>query len=203
MVSVMAVSPAVVRGGRLRIGRAGRFSGLECYAARATLACMDGLLERLQQGIDGLEGTRVAVEAGAPWPLAAVFDTSEEASWGPPEVLSHLSEMATFWLGEIERVLAGDGAAPVPFGRVATDSLRLGIIERDRSLPPRELYDRTISALERLRRRWPTLTEADRASVGLHPRLGEMTVETMADRFIVSHLAEHVAQLQDVTAGAT
>jgi len=199
----MAVSPAVVRGGRLPIGRAGRFSGLECYAGRATLAHMDDLPERLQQGIDGLHETRSAVEAGAPWPLAAVFDTSEEASWGPPEVLSHLAEMASYWLGEIERVVAGDGSAPVPFGRVATDTLRLGIIERDRSLPPRELYDRTISALERLQRRWPTLTEADLARVGLHPRLGEMTVETMADRFIVSHLAEHVVQLRDVTSGAS
>jgi hypothetical protein len=183
--------------------RAGRFSGLECYAAHATLARMDDLLERLQQGIEGLEGTRPAVEAGAPWPLAAVFDTSEEASWGPPEVLSHLAEMATFWLGEIERVVAGDGTAPVPFGRVATDTFRLGIIERDRSLPARELYDRTVSALQRLERRWPTLTETELARVGLHPRLGEMPVSAMADRFIVSHLAEHVVQLRDVTAGAS
>ena len=160
---------------------------------------MDELLERLQQGIDGLEETRSAVEAGSPWPLAAVFDTSEEASWGPPEVLSHLAEMATFWLGEIERVVAGEGSSAVPFGRVATDSLRLGIIERDRSLPPRELYDRTISALQRLQRRWPTLTDTDLSRVGLHPRLGEMTVPAMADRFIVSHLAEHVVQLRDVT----
>ena len=164
---------------------------------------MDDLLERLQQGIDGLDSTRASVEAGAPWPLAAVFDTSEEASWGPPEILSHLAEMATFWLGEIERVVAGDGPAPVPFGRVATDSLRLGIIERDRSLPACELYDRTISGLRRLERRWPTLTESDLAHVGLHPRLGEMTVESIADRFIVSHLTEHVAQLRDVTSGAS
>jgi hypothetical protein len=163
---------------------------------------MDDLLERLQQGIDGLNETRVAVEAGGPWPLAAVFDTSEEASWGPPEILSHLAEMGPFWLGEIERVLAGDGSAPVPFGRVSTDTLRLAIIERDRSLPPRELYDRTISALGRLQRRWPELSADDRARLGLHPRLGDMTVEMMADRFIVRHLAEHVVQLGDVTAGA-
>ena len=96
-------------------------------------------------------------------------------------------------------MVPGGGTQLVPFGRVATDSLRLGIIERDRSLPPRELYDRTIGALERLQRRWPTLTATDRARVGLHPRLGEMTVPAMADRFIVSHLAEHVVQLREVT----
>jgi hypothetical protein len=159
----------------------------------------DDLLVRLDAGIAGLESTRPAVEAGAPWPLAAVFDTSEEAQWGPPEVLAHVAEMASFWYGEIERIVAG-GPDPVPFGRVSTDALRLGVIERDRSLPPRALYDRAVADLRLLAARWPDLTESDRARVGLHPRLGEMTVASIADRFIVGHLAEHVVQLQDVAA---
>src|SRR5262245_13032755 len=162
----------------------------------------DDLLDRLDAAITGLESTRAAVDAGAPWPLAAVFDTSEEAHWGPPEVLAHVAEMGPFWTGEIERILAG-GPDPVPFGRVATDTLRLGIIERDRSLPPRALYDRAIADLQLLARRWPELGEADRARVGLHPRLGEMTVATIADRFIVTHLAEHVEQLRAVTVPET
>ena len=157
----------------------------------------DELLERLRAASDDLAATRPAVEAGAPWPLAATFDTSEEADWGPPEVLAHVAEMGPFWLGEIERILAG-GPAPVPFGRVSTDTLRLGVLERDRSLPPRELYDRTTSALERLARRWPTLSPADLERVGLHPRLGEMTVAAIADRFIVSHVEEHARQLREV-----
>ena len=158
----------------------------------------DDLLDRLDAAISGLESTRAAVDAGTPWPLAAVFDTSEEAQWGPPEVLAHVAEMAPFWTGEIERILAG-GPDPVPFGRVSTDMLRLGVIERDRSLPPRALYDRAIANLQLLAGRWPELTEADRARIGTHPRLGEMTVGAIADRFIVSHLAEHVDQLRAVT----
>ena len=69
---------------------------------------------------------------------------------------------------------------PVPFGRMSTDTLRLGILERDRSLPPRELYDRTISSLERFERRWRTLTPEDLGRRGLHPRLGEMTIAEIA-----------------------
>jgi DinB family protein len=161
----------------------------------------EDLLQRLNAAITGLESTRTAVDAGAPWPLAAVFDTSEEARWGPPEVLAHVAEMGRFWTGEIERILAG-GPDPVPFGRVSTDTLRLGVIERDRSLPPRALYDRAIADLQLLARRWPELSEADRGRVGLHPRLGEMTVGTIADRFIVTHLAEHVEQLRAVTGTA-
>ncbi len=161
---------------------------------------MDDLLTRLDAAVAGFEATRPAVEAGAPWPLAAVFDHTDEAHWGPPEVLAHVAEMAPYWLGEIERILAG-GPGPVPFGRIATDPLRLGILERDRTLPPRELYDRTLGDLARLRRRWPTLTSADLARVGLHPRLGEMTVGALPDRFIVGHLADHVAQLEALLGG--
>jgi hypothetical protein len=159
----------------------------------------DTLLERLETASAGLEATRPAVEAGAPWPLAAIFDHTDEANWGPPEVLAHLAEMVPFWLGEMERILAGD-PEPVPFGRVATDTVRLAVLERDRSLPPRELYDRTTSALGRLGRRWATLTAADLARRGLHPRLGEMTVAAVADRFVVSHLTEHVVQLHTLVA---
>jgi DinB family protein len=157
----------------------------------------DDLLERLRTAGEDFEATRATVEAGSPWPLAATFDTSDEADWGPPEVLAHVAEMGPFWLGEIERVVAG-GPGPVAFGRVATDTLRLGVLERDRSLPARELYDRTSSALDRLARRWPTLSAADLERVGLHPRLGEMTVAAIADRFIVSHVEEHARQLREV-----
>lgn len=160
----------------------------------------DSLLDRLSAVTTGLEATRPAVEAGAPWPLAATFDHSEEAHWGPPEVLAHLAEMATFWLGEIERILAGS-PQPVPFGRTADDPVRLAVLERDRTLPPRELYDRITSALARLDARWRGLTADERARLGLHPRLGEMTVEQLPERFIVGHLAEHVTQLEGLLGG--
>jgi hypothetical protein len=155
----------------------------------------DSLLERLHAATAGLAATRPAVEAGAPWPLASTFDNSDEARWGPPEVLAHLAEMTTYWAGEIERVLAGK-PEPVPFGRMATDPIRIAVLERDRSLPPRELYDRTTSALDRFERRLGELTTADLARRGLHPRLGEMTVAQIPGRFVVGHLAEHVVQLE-------
>jgi len=160
----------------------------------------DSLLRGLRAATTGLEATRPAVEGGAPWPLATTFDHSDEAHWGPPEVLAHLAEMATYWLGEMERVLAGD-REPVPFGRIATDPVRLAILERDRSLPPRELYDRTTSALERLERRLVELTPTELAHRGLHPRLGEMTVSEIPERFVVGHLADHVVQLDAILGG--
>ena len=157
------------------------------------------LVARLHAAADRVGAVRPAVEAGAPWPLSGNFGTEPEASWGPPETLAHVAEMLPFWLGEIERIVAG-GRTPAPFGRVATDQLRLLILERDRSLPPRELFDRIATGAERTERRLRTLTAAEAGRVGAHPRAGEMTVEAVAERFIVTHLEEHAEQLEAVVA---
>jgi hypothetical protein len=162
----------------------------------------DDLLDRLHAAATRLSSTRPGVVGGAPWPLAERFDDAPEAEWGPPEVLAHVAEMIPFWQGEMERIISGEGRAdePVPFGRVASDPNRLGILERDRSLPPAELYDRIDSALARFERRWTTLTATERGRQGQHPRagVGVMTVEAIADRFIVGHLADHAVQLEGI-----
>ena len=142
------------------------------------------------------------IEAGGIWPLAEQFDAAPEASWGPREALTHVAEMLPYWLGEYERLVEagrgpGDGQ---PFGRLATDTLRLGVLERDRTLPLRELFDRIDNSIARWERRAVQSAEqpGDDASVGLHPRLGEMTAGDVRDRFVVGHLEEHVGQLEAI-----
>ena len=56
--------------------------------------------------------------------------------------------MLPYWLGEVERILAG-WPRPVPFGRVATDEVRIAIIGRDRTVPLRELFDRVEADVSR------------------------------------------------------
>jgi hypothetical protein len=159
--------------------------------------------------LDRLADTRAAyaalaarVAAGEPWPLAESFGTEPEASWGPREVLAHVAEMLPFWLGELERVVDGDGGAPVPFGRVADDASRIGLIARDRSLPLRVLFARIDAGLGLWLERLPTLTETDAGRIGQHPRLGEMPVGRIAERFVIGHGEEHVVQLEEILAAA-
>ena len=104
----------------------------------------DEALERLGRARAAFAGLRPRVVAGEPWPLAADFGVGPEASWGPREVLAHTAEMLPYWLGELERLAeAGQLAAdPTPFGRTGEDAMRLGILDRDRTLPLRELFDR-------------------------------------------------------------
>jgi hypothetical protein len=145
---------------------------------------------------------RPRVTAGEPWALATAFGTEPEASWGPREVLAHTAEMLPFWLGEFERIIeAGRGAGDgLPFGRVAADALRIGILERDRTLPLRELFDRIDTGIARWERRLAAGAVGDGSAVGRHSRLGEMSADEVRDRFVVDHLEEHAAQLTEILA---
>ena len=159
----------------------------------------EAYVDRLRAATDRVLALRPSVERGNPWLLAERFGTEPEAVWGPMEVLAHGAEMLPFWLGEIGRIMAGD-PEPVPFGRVADDATRLAIIERDRSLPLGELFDRIASDTGRYARRLSELDESAFGRRGLHPRLGEMTVADVLERFVVGHLEEHARQLTEALA---
>jgi hypothetical protein len=156
--------------------------------------------DRLAAAREAFAALHAPVAAGEPWPLAAAFGTEPEADWGPREVLTHVAEMLPFWLGEWERLQAGDGSAPVPFGRVADDALRIGVIGRDRTLPLRELFARIDDGIGRWQERIAGVAgdPAVGARPGLHPRLGEVSAGQILDRFVVSHLEDHVAQLRAI-----
>ena len=155
---------------------------------------------RLAASRAGFSAIAPRIRAGDPWQLAERFGTEPEASWGPREVLAHTAEMLPFWLGEYERVIEAGGQSghAAPFGRTAADMLRIGILERDRTLPLRELFARIDAGIERWQRRVDAREPADDAAVGLHSRLGEMTAGEIRDRFVTTHLEEHLEQLEGI-----
>jgi hypothetical protein len=170
------------------------------YAARATLPSMTSEFDRLAAARRAYVELGPRVRAGEPWPLAEDYGNGPEASWGPGEVLAHVAEMLPFWLGEMERVVEGTSAAPVPFGRTADDPLRIGVIGRDRSLPLRALFARVDMGFAGWVDRLTTLTDAERSRIGVHPRLGEMPASAIPERFVIGHAEEHVTQLTEILA---
>ena len=139
--------------------------------------------------------------AGEPWPLTDVYGPGPESSWGPREVLAHVSEMLPYWMGEIELILdAGAGMEPPAFGRTETDELRVGIIGRDRGFPARELLGRIEVEARRISRRFRALNEEDAGLVGRHPRRGDISVREIAESFITGHIEGHVTQLREILA---
>jgi hypothetical protein len=164
------------------------------------MGALDSQADRLESAIAAIVAMRGEVEAGAPWPLAEMYGPEPEASWGPPELLAHVEEYLRYWMGEIERVLAADPASPAPFGRVATDTIRIGVIGRDRTLPMRELFGRIEADTARVARRLRELTEDDAARKGVHPARGEMAVRELLEPFLVEHSEGHVKQLREILA---
>jgi hypothetical protein len=152
---------------------------------------------RLAAVAERLSGFQPALEGAASWPLAERFDHAPEASWGPRELLAHLEEMFAFWLGEAERVVDMT-SGPEPFGRVATEEVRVAVIARDRTLPIRELLARIFVGIDRWRRRWAELSDAERARTGLHPTQGELSVTDLATRFVADHAEGHLDDLAEI-----
>jgi hypothetical protein len=153
--------------------------------------------DRLDTAARNLASLRSEVESREPWPLSPAYGTEPEADWGPKEVLAHTAEMLAYWPREIERIIAG-GPEPVPFGRVSTDPDRIGRIGRDRELPATDLFDQIAIEVATLEGRIRSLPASDAARLGLHPRLGQMTVGAMVPRFLTNHLEEHVEQLRSI-----
>src|SRR5262245_15999894 len=168
------------------------------------MTALDDQARRLEAAVGAIVALRGRLEAGSPWPMAELYGTEAEASWGPPELLAHLDEMLPFWLGEVERILDADPAAgPFPFGRVGgpDDVLRIGIIGRDRRLPMRELLARLEADGQRTAARMRELSDADAERLGAHPS-GPITVAALFERFVVGHIEDHVRQLDAILADA-
>jgi len=157
--------------------------------------------ERVAAARAAYTGLQPRVTAGDPWRLADTIGTEPEASWGPREVLAHVAEMLPFWLGELERVVEGGaGGGTTPFGRLADDPIRIGSLARDRTLPLRVLFARIDAGLSAWGDRLASLSDDERARLGLHPRLGEMPATDILERFVVGHAEDHVAQLETILA---
>lgn len=165
------------------------------------MGTLDAQAARLDAALAALLALRERVERAGPWPLAELYGAEAEAHWGPPELLAHLDEMFRYWLGEAERLVDGSPDGPVPFGRIATDAVRIGLIGRDRTVPLRELFARVETDGARTVARMRSLTRAEAARAGVHPVRGTFTVEALFERFVTGHLEEHVEQLREILAG--
>jgi len=160
-------------------------------------AAVDSLLTRLADA-----ERRLAEHADRPLPPGLTEpDPDGEERWEAGQVWAHVAEFPGYWLAQAQRVIALPTNEPVPFGRVKTDAGRIEAIERDRHTDPGALLARVRTALAEVgdaADSWPPAAWTRR---GMHPSRGEMTVENIVDRFIVSHLEEHADQLDGLERG--
>jgi hypothetical protein len=157
-------------------------------------ASVDALLARMADA-----ERRLAEHADAPLPdgLTAPDPTTDER-WEAGQVWAHIAEFPPFWLAEARKVASLPTNEPVPFGRVKTDAGRVAAIERERHTAPKALLERVRDSLAEVTDATRALTPEEWNRRGLHPTRGEMTVQSIIERFVVEHLEEHADQLDSL-----
>ncbi|HXC75680.1 MAG TPA: hypothetical protein VNU19_01375 [Candidatus Acidoferrum sp.] len=160
----------------------------------------DGYLVRL----DAVEARLAAAAATEPPPGALTgADPDSGERWDRGQVWAHLSEFIPYWIVQTGPVLHRQlSEAPVPFGRTKGDPERIGAIERDRREPVPVLWADTRADIASLRTFLGSM-EPDQWEIrGLHPTLGEMTVDELVEMFLVGHLEQHADQLEGMRSGS-
>jgi hypothetical protein len=142
-------------------------------------------------------GRRLAAYAAREAPLGLTEpDPDGDERWEAAQVWAHMAEFVGYWHEQIEGVVGAFDGEPVPFGRTKTDPDRIAAIEVGRREPVEELARRAQDAIAALDRRIAAFGNAEWNAIGRHETRGEMDVEAIVDRFVVTHLDEHLAQLE-------
>jgi hypothetical protein len=159
----------------------------------------DVLIARMQAA-----EARLAAHAAAERPGLTRADEATGERWEAGQVFAHLAEFPGFWTGQVRALIAARVAGepePIPFGRTKADPGRLAAIETRRREDPLALLrdvDAGVAAATALCR---TLTGEDWQTCGLHPTFGALSAATVVERFLVTHLEEHAAQLDELASG--
>jgi uncharacterized damage-inducible protein DinB len=120
---------------------------------------------------------------------------ASEGDWSAMQVIGHVVEMIPHWLRQCQLLIDAQGAPP-PFGRTADDEGRLAGVARGAAEDPAALIRALESAVKDAADTIRGLSESARRAVGVHSRLGEMTVQQIIEVLIVAHAEEHLAQVR-------
>jgi hypothetical protein len=160
---------------------------------------IQALIARLQAA-----GARLAAHAAADRPGLTSPDDATGERWEAGQVFAHLAEFPAFWTGQVRALLAARVAGepePIPFGRTKSDPGRVAAIERRRREDPLALLRDVVAGVAAATALCRSLTVDDWRTCGLHPTVGAVTVADIVGRFLVAHLEEHAAQLDELAVG--
>lgn len=148
--------------------------------------------------LDEVEARLAAhAQSGVPASLTEADERSGE-QWDAGQVWAHTAEFPSYWVEQVRLVVDGWAGSPVPFGRVKTDPDRTAAIERDRHHGPAALLKRVRDGVRAVRDLLSDLPTEAWAAVGEHSTLGVMSLPRIFEEFLVGHLEEHAAQLDQL-----
>jgi hypothetical protein len=151
--------------------------------------------------LDSVE-ERLRVHATRDFPSDALTapDPPTGERWEAGQVWAHVAEFIPYWVGEATLVIERGKDTPEPFGRTKSDPGRIAAIERDRSTDRVRLWHRITGDVAGLRAFLAGLDDSAWTAVGVHPTLGLMGLAAILNEFLVGHLEQHAAQLDQLVA---
>lgn len=160
---------------------------------------MNSTAHDFQRRLDSVE-ERLREHAVQDFPADALTapDPPTGERWEAGQVWAHVAEFIPYWLGEATLVIERGADEPVAFGRTKSDPARIAAIERDRSTDRVRLWNRITADIAGLRAFLAELDDSAWSARGLHPTLGEMDLAAIVDEFLVGHLEQHEAQLDQL-----
>ena len=146
--------------------------------------------------LDRLDAVQARLESLATRDLSGLTapDEATGEQWDAGQVWAHLAEFGNYWLGELDKVLAGAAS----FGRVKSDAARIAAIEAGRKLPVATHIEIVRRSMDALRTRLESMTDDDWARVSHHSTLGDLTIDDQMQHFHVGHYEEHADQLESL-----
>ena len=118
--------------------------------------------------------------------------------WSVAELAAHSAEIYPYWAKQISYLRGNPGS---PFGRTASDSERIGFIERHKGDPIESLLAAIKNgAAEAAAALYAFSDDEWRTVTGLHSARGEMDMDYISNLFLAGHAEEHLEQLDETLA---
>lgn len=114
-------------------------------------------------------------------------------AWTAAEVCGHVAELISYWAEQARALAAQPGRT---FGRPLDDPERTGAVSAGASLSRHDAVERLRAASATAAREIQQIPLTALTTEGVSASRGAMTVEQMLERFIASHLEEHIAQVE-------
>ena len=118
--------------------------------------------------------------------------------WEAGQVWAHVAEFIPYWVGEVAIVVAHGSTEPAAFGRTKADPERNAAIERERHSDRLALWQRIAADIAGLRILLVDLAPTAWEARGGHSTMGVIDLRGIVDEFLVGHLEQHAAQLEDL-----
>jgi uncharacterized damage-inducible protein DinB len=133
-------------------------------------------------------------------PAAPLERQPRPEDWSITQVLAHVAEILPYWSSQAREVAARAPGDVRPYGRTHEDPDRIAAVEQHAHDSRENSLARVRASLDEAVGMLRAIPAEGWSRTALHARRGEMSVEQIVDQFLIDHLEEHCAQLEQTLA---